>query len=35
MFEIEGIEEAAARTALELAAAKLPLRSKFVRREER
>jgi large subunit ribosomal protein L16 len=35
MFELEGIEEAAARTALALAAAKLPLRSKFVRREER
>jgi large subunit ribosomal protein L16 len=35
MFEVEGIEESLARQALELAAAKLPLRSKFVRREER
>jgi large subunit ribosomal protein L16 len=35
MFELEGIEEAQARAALALAAAKLPLRSKFVRREER
>jgi len=35
MFELEGIEEAQARAALALAAAKLPLRSRFVRREER
>jgi large subunit ribosomal protein L16 len=35
MFEVEGIEEGLAKIALELAAAKLPLRSKFVRREER
>jgi len=35
MLELEGIEEPAARTALALAAAKLPLKSKFVRREER
>ncbi|HXQ22644.1 MAG TPA: 50S ribosomal protein L16 [Candidatus Acidoferrales bacterium] len=35
MFELEGIEEAQARAALTLAAAKLPLRSRFVRREER
>jgi large subunit ribosomal protein L16 len=35
MFEVEGIEEPLARQALELAAAKLPLRSKFVKREER
>ena len=35
MFEVEGIEESLAKVALELAAAKLPLRSKFVRREER
>jgi large subunit ribosomal protein L16 len=35
MFELEGIEESQARTALELAAAKLPVRTKFVRREER
>src|SRR6201998_3238649 len=33
MFELEGIEEAQARAALALAAAKLPLRSKFVTRE--
>jgi large subunit ribosomal protein L16 len=35
MFEIEGIAEDLARAALDLAAAKLPIRSKFVRREER
>ncbi|HYS94594.1 MAG TPA: 50S ribosomal protein L16 [Candidatus Acidoferrales bacterium] len=35
MFELEGIEEIAARKALALASAKLPLKSKFVRREER
>jgi ribosomal protein L16/L10AE len=35
MFELEGIEEPQARKALALAAAKLPIRSKFVRREER
>jgi large subunit ribosomal protein L16 len=35
MFEVEGIEESLAKLALELAAAKLPLKSKFVRREER
>jgi large subunit ribosomal protein L16 len=35
MFEVEGIEESLARHALTLAAAKLPLRSKFVKREER
>ena len=35
MFEVEGIEESLARLALELAAAKLPLKSRFVRREER
>jgi len=35
MFELEGIEEASARAALVLAAAKLPVRSKFVKREER
>src|SRR5213080_2770559 len=35
MFELEGIEEAAARAALALASAKLPVRSKFVKREER
>ena len=35
MFEVEGIPEAEARLALGLAAAKLPIKSKFVRREER
>src|SRR5574341_4586 len=35
MFEVEGIEESLARHALGLAAAKLPLKSKFVKREER
>jgi len=35
MFEVEGIEEALAKEALLLAAAKLPLKSKFVKREER
>src|SRR5258707_6776671 len=35
MFELEGIEEHLAREALALAAAKLPVRSKFVKREER
>ena len=35
MFELEGIEESLAREALALAAAKLPVRSKFVKREER
>jgi large subunit ribosomal protein L16 len=35
MFELEGIEEKLAREALALAAAKLPVRSKFVKREER
>src|SRR5881275_3768183 len=35
MFEVEGIAEHLAREALELAAAKLPVKSKFVKREER
>jgi large subunit ribosomal protein L16 len=35
MFEVEGIPEALAREALALAAAKLPVRTKFVHREER
>src|SRR6266550_302266 len=35
MFELEGIDEASARAALALASAKLPIRSKFVKREER
>src|SRR5207244_11165153 len=33
MFEVEGIPEPEARLALGLAAAKLPIKSKFVRRE--
>jgi large subunit ribosomal protein L16 len=35
MIELDGIEESPARQALALAAAKLPIRSKFVKREER
>jgi large subunit ribosomal protein L16 len=35
MVELEGIEEHLAKAALALAAAKLPVRSKFVKREER
>src|SRR5213595_4160155 len=35
MFEVEGIAEHLAREALALAAAKLPIKSKFVKREER
>ncbi len=35
MFEVEGIPEDQARAALDLAAAKLPIRSRFVKREER
>src|SRR5262245_9320108 len=35
MFEVEGIAEAEARAALALASAKLPVKSKFVKREER
>ncbi|GBD31316.1 MAG: 50S ribosomal protein L16 [Gemmatimonadales bacterium] len=34
MFEVEGVSEELARRALRLAAAKLPVRTKFVRREE-
>ncbi len=34
IFEIEGVSEAVARTALELAAAKLPVRTKIVQRYE-
>ena len=34
MFEIEGVNEAVARTALGLAAAKLPVRTKIVQRYE-
>jgi large subunit ribosomal protein L16 len=35
MFEVEGVEAEVAKLALERAAAKLPVRTKFVRREER
>ena len=35
MFEVEGIDEVSARAALALASAKLPVKSKFVKREER
>lgn len=34
MFEIEGVSESVAKTALELASAKLPVRTKIVRRYE-
>ena len=34
MFEIEGVDEATAREALRLAMHKLPIRCKFVKREE-
>lgn len=34
LFEIEGIDEATAREALRLAAAKLPIKTKFVTRHE-
>jgi large subunit ribosomal protein L16 len=34
MFEIEGIEEALAKKALALASAKLPIKTRFVKREE-
>ena len=33
MFELEGVDEATARRAFELAAAKLPLKSRFVARD--
>jgi large subunit ribosomal protein L16 len=35
LFEVEGIERPQAAAALDLAAAKLPIRTKFVAREER
>jgi large subunit ribosomal protein L16 len=35
MMEVEGVDEPVARGALALAAAKLPLRTRFVKREER
>lgn len=34
LFEIEGVPETLARKAMELAAAKLPLRTRFMKREE-
>jgi large subunit ribosomal protein L16 len=34
LFEVEGVDEALARRSLELAAAKLPLKTRFVKREE-
>jgi large subunit ribosomal protein L16 len=34
MFEIEGIDEPIARRALHLGASKLPMRTRFVTREE-
>ena len=33
MFEVEGVEEAVARRAMQLAAAKLPVRTRIVNRE--
>jgi len=33
MFELEGIDETTARRAMELAAAKLPIKTRFVARE--
>jgi large subunit ribosomal protein L16 len=34
LFEIEGVPEALARSSMALAAAKLPLKTRFVKREE-
>jgi large subunit ribosomal protein L16 len=34
MFELDGVDEATARTAFELGAAKLPIKTKFMKREE-
>jgi large subunit ribosomal protein L16 len=34
MFELAGVDEALAREAIRLAAHKLPVRTKFVRRED-
>ena len=34
LFEVEGVTEDLARKALALAAAKLPVRTRFVKREE-
>jgi large subunit ribosomal protein L16 len=34
LFEIEGVEESLAKKAMALAAAKLPVKTRFVKREE-
>jgi large subunit ribosomal protein L16 len=34
MFELEGVEESVARRAMELAAAKLPVKTRFLVRED-
>jgi large subunit ribosomal protein L16 len=34
MFELEGVDETTARRALELAAAKLPIKTRFLVREQ-
>ena len=34
MFELEGVEESVARRAMELAAAKLPVKTRFLARED-
>jgi large subunit ribosomal protein L16 len=34
MFELEGVPESVAKRALQLAAAKLPIKSRFVAREK-
>jgi large subunit ribosomal protein L16 len=34
MFEVEGVEESVARRAMQLAAAKLPVRTRVVKRED-
>jgi large subunit ribosomal protein L16 len=34
MFELEGVEESIARRAMELAAAKLPVKTRFLIRED-
>ncbi len=35
MFEIDGVDEATAREALRLASHKLPIKCKFVKKEEK
>ena len=34
MFELEGVDEEAAHRAMELAAAKLPIKTRFISRED-